>query len=78
MIMGHSKHELNTKKRILFEKKNCHVTPLPPNNGHFDFFLPQVHFFDVHCMTLLGDVKRPNATFYGADKQTTTNFPLLF
>ena len=29
-------------------------------------------------MTLLGDVKRPNATFFGADEQTTTNFPLLF
>ena len=29
-------------------------------------------------MTLLGDVKRPNATFYGADKQTRRIFLSYF
>ena len=43
MIMGHSKHELSTKKPVLLPKKN--ITSLPPHNGHLSttatFFCPQ-------------------------------------
>ena len=38
MIIGHSKHELRTKKHVVLPKKNCHRTPLlqpPLQNGHF-------------------------------------------
>ena len=31
MIMGHSKHELSTKKPVLLPKKN--ITSLPPHKG---------------------------------------------
>ena len=34
--MEHSKHELKRKKKhFVLPKKNFHITPLPPHNGHF-------------------------------------------
>ena len=44
VIMGDSKNELSTKT-MLYSLKNCHITPLPPHNGHLSttatFFCPQ-------------------------------------
>ena len=46
MIMGYSKHELSTKKNMLYSLKNCHITPQLPYNGHLyttaTFFCPKV------------------------------------
>ena len=43
--MGYSKYELSTINMLYSLKKNCHTTPLPPNNGHLSttdtFFCPQ-------------------------------------
>ena len=46
MIMGHSKHELSTKKHILYEKKLSYNTPTsskrpPLHNG---YFLPSIRW----------------------------------
>ena len=43
-IIGYSKHKLGTIN-VYFPKKSCHITPLPPYNGHLStkatFFCPQ-------------------------------------
>ena len=50
MIMGHSKQELSTKNHVVLLKTNCHITPLPPNNGH-----PVVETFTVVRTFLLNN-----------------------
>ena len=50
-IVGYSQHELSTINMLYSLRKNCHITPLPPN-GHLSttttFFCPQTgRFGDV-------------------------------
>ena len=50
-IVGYSQHELSTINMLYSLRKNCHITPLPPN-GHLSttttFFCPQFgRFGDV-------------------------------
>ena len=44
-IVGYSQHELSTINMLYSLRKDCHITPLPPN-GHLSttttFFCPQV------------------------------------